>query len=155
MWVFLFLSSIVMCTMPLQGPSGWAAADEPTLVLDTQHFCYNPLQFEATHTLTTQLWSHDYSQLHALSEGLLEKWVSTIVPASMVDGARKQSLGMAAGCIALCRVACPGYHSCSRSFSDHSVFDKPPGESFSLHHRFGCTENGKQKITFDNITLFF
>jgi len=72
------------------------------------------------------------------------KRVSTIVPASMVGGARRQSPGRAAGCIAPCRAACPGCRSCSRLASGRWAADKPPGGSFFHRHTSVCTEGSKQ-----------
>lgn len=140
---FFFLL-ILISTMPLQGPPGWAEAGRPTVVWElSAHFTMSyrfRLKAHRSEVITTHTKSthNDVSSVRKIGVG--GKGVSTIVPASMVGGARRQSLGRAADCIAPCQAACPGHRSCSRSTSGRWAFDKPLGESSFLHRKTGCTE---------------
>lgn len=113
----------------------------------------NPTQYILAHTrclltVTCPQWGRGWTR---------DK-LGAIIPASMVDVARRRSLGRAAGCTAPCRAACPGCRSCSRWASDHWASDTPPGEFSFLRRTSGCTEVSKEKdvtITIINWWIFF
>lgn len=67
------------------------------------------------------------------------EWVNTIVPASRGGGARRRSLGRAAGCTAPCRAVCPVRRSCSRWAAGRWVAGRPPGGSSCHRRTSGCT----------------
>lgn len=140
---------ILISTVPLQGPFGWAEAGEPTAVRETLCSLQN-LQLDQTHTQHTGLKPFQYTPgLLTVThpwEVAVGRESSTIVPVSRVGGAKRQSPGRAAGCTAPCRAACPGRHSCSRSASGHWASDTPRGESSVPRRRFGCTESGKGRF---------
>lgn len=118
MYVFpLFLGCggvFLISTVPLQGPSGWAEAGEPTVVKAPLGASESP-RFQAKCTLSTpvlKLVQHTPRLLTVTRPRGRE--ISTIVPVSRVGGAKRQSPGRAAGCTAPRRAACPGRRSCSR-----------------------------------------
>ena len=149
--LFIFFL-IIISTTPLQGPSGWAGASEPMAALGTHVSLQSHLQFyrQRNHTRYAGRFQHTQCLLTVThtSVGRVSgkgEPVSTIIPASMVGGARRRSLGRAAGCIAPCQSACPGCHSCSCWAADHWAFDTRPDESSFLHRSSGCTEVREKK----------
>lgn len=86
-----------------------ALTSESPIVLGKKTHSVHRSEVILAHTMSTH---SDAPSVRKVSvEG---KQVRTIIPASMVGGARRQSRGRAAGCTAPCRAACPGCHSCSR-----------------------------------------
>lgn len=146
---------ILISTMRLQALGGLEPASQQLRYIPSAHCSTSDsfrLKTHSVHTseviLAHTMSTHsDAPSVRKISVG--GKRVSTIVPASRVGGARRRSLGRAAGCTAPCRGACPGCHSCSRWASGRWASDKPPGESSVLHRRSECTEVSKQK-TFNN-----